>query len=98
MSSIRERKASFHLDQGLSPNQLNYSTNFMSYKGNNLFLTAVENFFDNTSYNNNLFMLGAWLSTILIVIAIKMLYSLVPFISAETSWTLTNLTYNVVST
>lgn len=33
MSSRRERKASFHLDQELSPNQLNYSTNFMSYKG-----------------------------------------------------------------
>ncbi|CAO3655415.1 unnamed protein product [Mucor hiemalis] len=70
MSNVRERKASFVLDQNTAPNQLNYSTNFMSYK-------------------------GAWLSTVLIVVVIKLLYSLIPFISAETSWTLTNLTYNI---
>lgn len=34
MSNVRERKASFVLDQNTAPNQLNYSTNFMSYKGN----------------------------------------------------------------
>lgn len=33
MASLKERKASFYLDQGSAPNQLNYSTNFMSYKG-----------------------------------------------------------------
>ncbi|KAF1797902.1 ORMDL family-domain-containing protein [Mucor lusitanicus] len=69
MSSIRERKQHFHLDQGSAPNQLNYSTNWMSYK-------------------------GAWVTIILIVAAIKILYSLIPFISSETSWTLTNLTFN----
>jgi hypothetical protein len=33
MSSIKERKQHFHLDQESAPNQLNYSTNWMSYKG-----------------------------------------------------------------
>lgn len=33
MSEIRERKAVFYQDQNTAPNQLNYSTNFMSYKG-----------------------------------------------------------------
>ncbi|KAI9355493.1 ORMDL family-domain-containing protein [Pilaira anomala] len=70
MASLKERKASFYLDQGTAPNQLNYSTNFMSYK-------------------------GAWLSCVLIVVAIKLSYSLIPFISSETSWTLTNLTFNI---
>ncbi|GAA5801245.1 diphthine synthase [Helicostylum pulchrum] len=38
MASLKERKASFYLDQGSAPNQLNYSTNFMSYKG-----TPIDN-------------------------------------------------------
>jgi hypothetical protein len=33
---------------------------------------------------------------ILVCVVIKMFYSLVPFISSETSWTLTNLTFNAV--
>ncbi|KAI9483247.1 MAG: ORMDL family-domain-containing protein [Benjaminiella poitrasii] len=69
MSSVRERKAYFHLDQGSAPNRLSYSTNWINYK-------------------------GAWVTLVLIVIALKILYSLIPFISSETSWTLTNLTFN----
>lgn len=33
MSSLTERKAQFNLDRGTAPNQLNYSNNWMSYKG-----------------------------------------------------------------
>jgi hypothetical protein len=44
MSSIRERKAHFHLDQSSAPNQLNYTTNWMSYKG-----TATIKCFENQS-------------------------------------------------
>lgn len=33
MSSITERKLHFNLDRGTAPNQLNYSNNWMSYKG-----------------------------------------------------------------
>jgi hypothetical protein len=91
MSEFRERKASFYQDQNTAPNQLNYSTNFMSYKGNK------RKGFYKKGMKRLTFKKGAWLSTILIVIVIKILYSLIPFITSETSWTLTNLTYNIVS-
>lgn len=41
---------------------------------------------------------GTWLTHILIAIALKLLFSSVPGISREASWTLTNLTYNIVKT
>ncbi|KAI8970389.1 ORMDL family-domain-containing protein [Mycotypha africana] len=69
MSNVKERKAQFNLDRDSAPNQLNYTTNWMSYK-------------------------GAWITTVFVAVAIKVLYSLIPFISSETSWTLTNLTFN----
>lgn len=39
---------------------------------------------------------GTWITNILIVFALKLLYSSFPGITPETSWTLTNLTYNIV--
>lgn len=39
---------------------------------------------------------GTWLTNILIVVVLKVAFSLVPGITCEVSWTLTNLTYNIV--
>lgn len=39
---------------------------------------------------------GTWLTNLLIVGALKVLFSSVPGITTELSWTLTNLTYNIV--
>lgn len=39
---------------------------------------------------------GTWLTNVLIVVAIKLAFSLVPGVTTEASWTLTNLTYNIV--
>lgn len=39
---------------------------------------------------------GTWLAHIIIVVALKVIFSSVPGISPEASWTLTNVTYNLV--
>lgn len=39
---------------------------------------------------------GTWLTNVLIVVALKLAFGLVPGINNEVSWTLTNLTYNIV--
>ena len=41
---------------------------------------------------------GIWFTNILIVLALLVLFSSFPGITREASWTLTNLTYNIVST
>ena len=41
---------------------------------------------------------GAWLTNVLIVVVMKISFSILPGVSPEISWTLTNLTYNIVST
>ncbi|CDH57818.1 protein orm1 [Lichtheimia corymbifera JMRC:FSU:9682] len=38
---------------------------------------------------------GAWSTTIFVIVLLKTLYSIIPFISPEASWTLTNLTFNI---
>ncbi|CAO3590894.1 unnamed protein product [Absidia cylindrospora] len=38
---------------------------------------------------------GAWSTTIFVVIALKTLFTVIPFISPEASWTLTNLSFNL---
>lgn len=40
--------------------------------------------------------LGAWFTTIFVVVALKALFTLIPFITPEASWTLTNLSFNWV--
>ncbi|KAI8384997.1 uncharacterized protein BYT42DRAFT_564321 [Radiomyces spectabilis] len=37
---------------------------------------------------------GAWFTTLVVIIALKMLYSVMPFLSPDLSWTLTNLSFN----
>jgi len=37
---------------------------------------------------------GAWVTTITVILALKTLFSIIPGISRETSWTLTNLSFN----
>lgn len=53
---------------------------------------APENL--NTSWIN---LRGTWITKILLVCTLKLAYSMVPGMTAEVSWTLTNLTYNIVS-
>jgi sensor histidine kinase YesM len=91
MSSIKERKAHFQLDQSSAPNQLNYTTNWMSYKG----MSVYGRCFGHKTHSLLVYV-GAWITVILIAIVIKISYSLIPFISPEISWTLTNLTFNAV--
>jgi hypothetical protein len=40
---------------------------------------------------------GTWVTNILIICAIKILFSAIPYISREASWTLTNVAYNLGS-
>lgn len=39
---------------------------------------------------------GTWLTNVLIVVVLRVLFAAVPGISNEAAWTLTNLTYNIV--
>lgn len=40
---------------------------------------------------------GTWLTNVLIAMVLKVAFSILPGVSAEISWTLTNLTYNIVN-
>lgn len=40
---------------------------------------------------------GTWLTNVLIAMVLKVAFSILPGVSPEISWTLTNLTYNIVS-
>ncbi|KAF7730242.1 hypothetical protein EC973_002485 [Apophysomyces ossiformis] len=37
---------------------------------------------------------GAWFTTIFVIVALKALFTVIPFITPEASWTLTNLSFN----
>jgi hypothetical protein len=51
----------------------------------------------NTNPNTSwLSLRGTWLTNVLIVVVLKVAFSLVPGMTPEVSWTLTNLTYNIV--
>ncbi len=39
---------------------------------------------------------GTWISNVLIVVVLKVAFSILPGVTPEISWTLTNLTYNIV--
>lgn len=55
--------------------------------------TSLPNTNPNSSW---LSLRGTWLTNVLIVVVLKIAFSLVPGITTEVSWTLTNLTYNIV--
>jgi hypothetical protein len=40
---------------------------------------------------------GTWITNFLIASALKFGFAIVPGVSAEASWTLTNVTYNIVT-
>lgn len=40
---------------------------------------------------------GAWSTTIFIIVSLKLLFSIIPGITPEASWTLTNVVFNMVS-
>jgi hypothetical protein len=40
---------------------------------------------------------GTWVTNVLIAVALKGLFACVPGMTNELAWTLTNLTYNIVS-
>ncbi|ORX88352.1 putative unfolded protein response protein Orm1 [Basidiobolus meristosporus CBS 931.73] len=40
---------------------------------------------------------GIWVFNIILIVALKVLFGVFPGISKEASWTLTNLTYNIIS-
>ncbi|RUS13033.1 ORMDL family protein [Endogone sp. FLAS-F59071] len=40
---------------------------------------------------------GAWVTTVFLIVCLKMFFSIIPGISPEASWTLTNLSFNFVS-
>ncbi|KAJ9079698.1 sphingolipid homeostasis protein orm1 [Entomophthora muscae] len=40
---------------------------------------------------------GAWSANLILIVILKILFSSIPSISKELSWTLTNLTYNLVT-
>lgn len=47
----------------------------------------------NTSWLN---MRGTWLTNLLLVLAFRFVFSLIPGVTTELCWTLTNVTYNIV--
>jgi hypothetical protein len=86
--STKDNKAYTALDQSSMPN---FNSSWVNYKG------KLGNSFIRSSSVNPPPLLGAWFTTIFIVIALKALFTLIPFITPEASWTLTNLSFNCVS-
>ena len=39
---------------------------------------------------------GTWLTNVLLVVAFRAVFALIPGVSREVCWTLTNVTYNIV--
>lgn len=104
MSSIKEQKAHQTLDQSSMPN---FNSSWVNYKGKRVFVPMGTWQLDRwwcqwLTCGSGLFILsfyqGAWSTTIFVIVLLKTLYSIIPFISPEASWTLTNLTFNIVST
>lgn len=56
----------------------------------------TTSFLPNNPNANWLNFRGTWLTNVLIVVVLKLAFSLVPGMTAEIGWTLTNLTYNIV--
>lgn len=44
-----------------------------------------------------IFAIGAWMTNFILIFFIKFFFGIIPGISPELSWTLTTLTYNIVS-
>lgn len=47
----------------------------------------------NSSWLN---MRGTWITNILLAVALRMAFSLLPGVTGDVCWTLTNMTYNIV--
>ena len=58
-------------------------------------LLSVKTFRSNASWA---YLRGVWSTNLVIVILMKCLFSVVPGVSNEASWTMTNVCYNLVST
>jgi hypothetical protein len=86
--STRENKAYTALDQSSMPN---FNSSWVNYKGIHITFrnprSEIEPFLLN---------IGAWFTTIFVVVALKALFTVIPFITPEASWTLTNLSFNFV--
>jgi hypothetical protein len=57
-----------------------------------MWTNKIEN--PNSSWLN---LRGAWYTNLIITIVLKIAFSTLPGVSTEVSWTLTNLTYNIVN-
>ncbi|CAG8635689.1 13260_t:CDS:2 [Ambispora leptoticha] len=55
-------------------------------------MSALPNFNSNWVYFK-----GAWFFHIIIIMSIKIIFSIIPGVSPEASWTLTNLSYDIAS-
>lgn len=91
MSTRQENKAYTALDQSSMPN---FNSSWVNYKG-----YIYKNRTTKKKKRSQLkyLFLGAWSTTIFVVVALKALFTVIPFITPEASWTLTNLTFNCVS-
>ncbi|CAG8436906.1 7623_t:CDS:10 [Ambispora gerdemannii] len=55
-------------------------------------MSALPNFNSNWVYFK-----GVWFFHIILILSIKIIFSIIPGVSSETSWTLTNLSYDIAS-
>lgn len=85
-STTKETKAYTTLDQSSMPN---FNSSWVNYKGIYCIYNNIDLFL--TTF------IGAWFTTIFVVVALKALFTVIPFITPEASWTLTNLSFNCVS-
>lgn len=79
--SVRIARLSFHIAPSTRP----------SFFPPPMWTNLLEN--PNSSWVN---LRGTWLSNVLIVVVLKVAFSILPGVTPEISWTLTNLTYNIV--
>lgn len=85
--SAKENKAYTALDQSSMPN---FNSSWVNYKG--IHCLSLDRCLGLLTP-----FLGAWFTTIFVVVALKALFTVIPFITPEASWTLTNLSFNCVS-
>lgn len=52
---------------------------------------------EHSQTDTTLFSIGAWMTNFILIFFIKFFFGIIPGITPELSWTLTTLTYNIVS-
>jgi hypothetical protein len=90
--SSKDKKAYTALDQSSMPN---FNSSWVNYKGKVIKLGCYEG----PSRGSVLIscnQIGAWITAVFVIVALKALFTVIPFITSEASWTLTNLSYNCV--